>query len=188
MGDSNKVVAMVVEVGEEEKERLIDFDMLCSRVAMNTNNGKWNTLHESYENDDEESGELGGGVFRMWEGDMLDSFDDRRLFLQSSFLDGVAWIKGKFHSYINFKEVRANLVLSLSTKGRLLGIIFELIRQNTNETRRTNMRLIQHYGNLQDQVRLGLVVVMYRRDDDEKPCINNNDSIFEYSAFVINSS
>nr|GEZ95638.1 reverse transcriptase domain-containing protein [Tanacetum cinerariifolium] len=38
------------------------------------------------------------------------------------------------------------------------------------------------------KVRLGLVVVMYRRDDDEKPCINNNDSMFEYSAFVINSS
>ncbi|PWA69761.1 PLAC8 family protein [Artemisia annua] len=88
MGDSSKVVAMVVEVGDEEKERLIDFDMLCSKVAMNSNNGKWNTLHESYENDeyydDEESGELGGGVFRMWEGDMLDCFDDRRLFLQSS--------------------------------------------------------------------------------------------------------
>jgi len=72
-----------------EKERLIDFDTLCSKVAMNSNNGKWNTLHESYENDeyfdDEESGELGGGVFRMWEGDMLaDCFDDRRLFLQSS--------------------------------------------------------------------------------------------------------
>ncbi|GKE60116.1 hypothetical protein Tco_1510483 [Tanacetum coccineum] len=25
-------------------------------------------------------------------------------------------------------------------------------------------------------------------DDDEKPCINNNDSTFEYSTFVINSS
>nr|GEV33162.1 THO complex subunit 6 [Tanacetum cinerariifolium] len=37
-------------------------------------------------------------------------------------------------------------------------------------------------------VRLGLVVVVYRRDDDEKPCINNNDSMFEYSAFVIHSS
>nr|GEZ33604.1 reverse transcriptase domain-containing protein [Tanacetum cinerariifolium] len=32
----------------------------------------------------------------------------------------------------------------------VLGIIFELIRQNTNETRRTNMRLIQHYGKSQD--------------------------------------
>ncbi|GJZ10296.1 hypothetical protein Tco_0545055 [Tanacetum coccineum] len=83
MGDSNKVVAMVVEVGDEEKEWLIGFNMLCSKVAMNSNNGKWNTLHESYEND-EESGELGGGVFRIWEGDMLDCFDDRRLFLQSS--------------------------------------------------------------------------------------------------------
>nr|GEW03750.1 hypothetical protein [Tanacetum cinerariifolium] len=38
------------------------------------------------------------------------------------------------------------------------------------------------------KVRLGLVVVVYRSDDDEKPCINNNDFIFEYSAFVINLS
>nr|GEZ10537.1 zinc finger, CCHC-type [Tanacetum cinerariifolium] len=34
-------------------------DMLCSRVAMNTNNGKWNTLHESYENDDDDDEESG---------------------------------------------------------------------------------------------------------------------------------
>nr|GEX17956.1 reverse transcriptase domain-containing protein [Tanacetum cinerariifolium] len=32
----------------------------------------------------------------------------------------------------------------------VLGIIFVLIRQNTNETRMTNMRLIQHYRKLQD--------------------------------------
>nr|GEY32137.1 ribonuclease H-like domain-containing protein [Tanacetum cinerariifolium] len=44
-----------------------------------------------------------------------------------------------------------NLVIPDVRRGRLLGIIFELIRQNMNETRRTNMRLIQHYGKLQDQ-------------------------------------
>ncbi|GJS58275.1 ribonuclease H-like domain-containing protein [Tanacetum coccineum] len=36
---------------------------------------------------------------------------------------------------VNTGEVRAYLVLSLSTRGRLLGIIFELIRQNKNETK-----------------------------------------------------
>ncbi|KAL8228667.1 hypothetical protein R6Q57_013567 [Mikania cordata] len=80
------MAATVVE--EEEKERLIervavlDFDMLCSTVAMKTNQGKWNKLEEVY---DEDGGDLGGGVFRMWEGDVLHCFDDRRLFLQSSF-------------------------------------------------------------------------------------------------------
>ncbi|KAL7593500.1 uncharacterized protein LOC111906898 [Lactuca sativa] len=90
MADSEKqvgaAVAMVVE--EEEKERLIervpvlDFDILCSTVAMKTNQGKWNKLEENYE---EDGGEFGGGVFRMWEGDLLDCYDDRRLVLQSSF-------------------------------------------------------------------------------------------------------
>lgn len=89
MADSEKqvgaAVAMVVE--EEEKERLIervpvlDFDILCSTVAMKTNQGKWNKLEENYE---EDGGEFGGGVFRMWEGDLLDCYDDRRLVLQSS--------------------------------------------------------------------------------------------------------
>ncbi|KAK9064220.1 hypothetical protein SSX86_015600 [Deinandra increscens subsp. villosa] len=92
MADSEKAAAAAAAmvVGEEEeKERLIervavlDFDMLCSTVAMKTNQGKWNKLEEVY--DEEDGGELGGGVFRMWEGDVLDCFDDHRLVLQSSF-------------------------------------------------------------------------------------------------------
>lgn len=86
MADSDTAV---VVVEEEEKERLIekvavlDFDVLCSTVAMKTNQGKWNKLDEVYDDDDEDGGELGSGVFRMWEGDVLDCFDDRRLVLQS---------------------------------------------------------------------------------------------------------
>nr|XP_043622126.1 uncharacterized protein LOC122593746 [Erigeron canadensis] len=96
MGDSGMVV-MVDE--KEEKERLIevlDFDMLCSRVAMKTNQGKWNNnlqpqedsyYYEEAEEEMEMEMELGlgGGVFRMWEGDLLECFDDKRLLLQSSF-------------------------------------------------------------------------------------------------------
>ncbi|XP_076887614.1 protein PLANT CADMIUM RESISTANCE 7-like isoform X2 [Bidens hawaiensis] len=73
MADSGSSAAAL-----EENERLIDFDKLCSTVAMKTNQGKWNTLEEVYDDD-------GGGVFRMWEGDVLDCFDDRNLVLQSSF-------------------------------------------------------------------------------------------------------
>ncbi|KAM0054361.1 putative PLAC8 motif-containing protein [Helianthus debilis subsp. tardiflorus] len=85
--------AVVVEEKEkekEERERLIervevlDFDKLCSTVAMKTNQGKWSKLEEVYDEEDD-GGELGGGVFRMWEGDVLECFDDRRLLLQSSF-------------------------------------------------------------------------------------------------------
>ncbi|MFS8015319.1 putative PLAC8 motif-containing protein [Helianthus anomalus] len=84
------MAAAVVVVEEEERERLIDrvavldFDKLCSTVAMKTNQGKWNKLEEVY-NEEDDVGELGGGVFRMWEGDVLECFDDRRLLLQSSF-------------------------------------------------------------------------------------------------------
>ncbi|KAK1422639.1 hypothetical protein QVD17_17925 [Tagetes erecta] len=68
----------------EEEERLIEsvaFDVLCSTVAMKTNQGKWNKLDEVYD----DGGEMGSGVFRMWEGDVVDCFDDRRLVLQSLF-------------------------------------------------------------------------------------------------------
>lgn len=65
---------------EEEGQRLIegasivDFDALCSNVA-SQNQGKWRLL-------DEEEGGL-GGVFRMWEGEVLDCFDDRRIAVES---------------------------------------------------------------------------------------------------------
>ncbi|KAI3823921.1 hypothetical protein L1987_05366 [Smallanthus sonchifolius] len=84
MADSGTAVEAA---GEEERlieqVAVLDFDMLCSTVAMKTNQGKWNKLEEIY--DEDGGGELGGGVFRMWEGDVLDCFDDRRLVLQSSF-------------------------------------------------------------------------------------------------------
>ncbi|KAA8519910.1 hypothetical protein F0562_014180 [Nyssa sinensis] len=71
---------------EEEKEKekflegvVLDFDMLCSTVAMQTQ-GKWNKLDN---HKDEVGGEL-GGVLRMWEGELLDCFEDRRVALEST--------------------------------------------------------------------------------------------------------
>ncbi|KAG6392262.1 hypothetical protein SASPL_146476 [Salvia splendens] len=64
-----------------EEVSVLDFDMLCSTVAMQAQQGKWGKL-----NGDEEA-ELGygGGVHRMWEGELFyDCLDDRRLALQSS--------------------------------------------------------------------------------------------------------
>ncbi|GAB4831080.1 hypothetical protein Ancab_005090 [Ancistrocladus abbreviatus] len=69
---------------EEEEERLLggmavlDFDMLCSTVAMQTQ-GKWRLV----ENDSGQEGVEIGGVFRMWEGEILDCFDDRRVAAES---------------------------------------------------------------------------------------------------------
>lgn len=78
-----------IMVGEkEEGERLmegvaiLDFDVLCSTVAMKSQ-GKWRLL-ENEEEEEEEEGEVGGGVFRMWEGEVLDCFDDHRIAIESA--------------------------------------------------------------------------------------------------------
>ncbi|KAH7856432.1 hypothetical protein Vadar_001411 [Vaccinium darrowii] len=76
--------------GEEEGEKLLegvtvlDFDVLCSTVAMQTQQGKWRKLDEFREDVDNGGGEFGSGVLRMWEGEILDCFDDRRVALQSA--------------------------------------------------------------------------------------------------------
>lgn len=79
-------------VDEEETERLIegggmavvDFDVLCSTVALQAE-GRLSKL----QNDDVEFGLDGGelgGVLRLWEGEILDCLDDRRIALQSAWL------------------------------------------------------------------------------------------------------
>lgn len=90
MGDLEKQERAVLDkeaAEEEEKERLVggngmavlDFDMLCSTVALQTQ-GKLQSFQGG------EEGEVGdlGGVFRMWEGELLDCFDDRRIALESA--------------------------------------------------------------------------------------------------------
>ncbi|XVF27753.1 hypothetical protein REPUB_Repub14bG0135900 [Reevesia pubescens] len=75
---------------EEEEERLLDgmsvldFDMLCSTVALQTQ-GKWKKLETTSEECLEQGNSEFGGVFRMWEGEVvLDFFDDRCLALESA--------------------------------------------------------------------------------------------------------
>ncbi|KAI4296591.1 hypothetical protein L6164_036540 [Bauhinia variegata] len=83
MGDLEKQERMLEEAKDGEEEgllegmALLDFDMLCSTVALQTQ-GKWRKL-----GDEEEGGEF-GGVLRMWEGELLDCFDDRRVALESA--------------------------------------------------------------------------------------------------------
>ncbi|XP_071934971.1 uncharacterized protein [Coffea arabica] len=82
------------EKEEEEKESLmekvavLDFDMLCATVAMQSQKGKWDKLNAGENGDEEEDIVVygnGGGVLRMWEGELLyDCFDDRRIALQSA--------------------------------------------------------------------------------------------------------
>lgn len=90
MAEAEKVGAGVKEEKEEEQKFLegvtvLDFDMLCSTVASQTQ-GKWRNL-DTLHRDESQDGVVGaefGGVLRMWEGELVNCFDDRRIALQSA--------------------------------------------------------------------------------------------------------
>lgn len=78
-------------IGEAEEERLLegvamlDFDMLCSTVAMQVQRGKWGNFVNLEGEEGNSSCREGRGAFRMWEGELLnDCLDDRRIALQST--------------------------------------------------------------------------------------------------------
>lgn len=76
------------EEEEEEKERflegmaVLDFDMLCSTVALQTQQGQWRSFGNVPE--EEEGGGEFSGVLRMWEGQVLDCYEDRRIALETA--------------------------------------------------------------------------------------------------------
>ncbi|KAF8409385.1 hypothetical protein HHK36_005460 [Tetracentron sinense] len=84
MADSEKLetaINDVEEVGEEslmEGMAVLDFDMLCATVALQMQ-GKQGVLEQA----DEDGGEF-GGLQRMWEGEVLDCFEDRRIALETA--------------------------------------------------------------------------------------------------------
>lgn len=67
---------------ELEGISVLDFDLLCSTVALQTQ-GKWRKL-ESSEREDGDDDEYGGGVLRLWEGDVMDCLEDRHLCIEST--------------------------------------------------------------------------------------------------------
>ncbi|KAF9590363.1 hypothetical protein IFM89_033889 [Coptis chinensis] len=81
------------ENGEEEEEKkkfimegisVLDFDMLCATVALQAQTGGGFSSREKLDDDYESSGEFGGGVQRMWEGEILDCFEDRRIAVETA--------------------------------------------------------------------------------------------------------
>lgn len=91
MADLEKQDRMVAvdNAEEEEKERflegmsVLDFDMLCSTVALQTQ-GRWTKLETAEGGDVGAEGADFGGVLRMWEGGLLDCLDDRRIAVESA--------------------------------------------------------------------------------------------------------
>ncbi|KAH9611858.1 hypothetical protein KSS87_019537 [Heliosperma pusillum] len=90
MAELGKEMKMGVGFEKEEEEKLIegtsvlDFDVLCSTVVMQSQ-GKWRLFENDEEEEQEECNGGGGGVLRLWEGEVLDCFDDRRIAIQSFF-------------------------------------------------------------------------------------------------------
>ncbi|KAJ4829909.1 hypothetical protein Tsubulata_025138 [Turnera subulata] len=97
IGDLEKQVIIVGGKEEEMEEEVedmsmsvLDFDLLCSTVALQTQ-GKWTRLEADHGGEKDgllgdngnNGGGGGGGVFRMWEGELLDFCDDRRVALES---------------------------------------------------------------------------------------------------------
>ncbi|GAV67419.1 PLAC8 domain-containing protein [Cephalotus follicularis] len=84
MAEMEKKQEKVCEEGEEDKfvegMAVLDFDMLCTTVALQTQGGKWRILGSQ----EDENGVESGAVLRMWEGHVIDFFDDRRLAIESA--------------------------------------------------------------------------------------------------------
>lgn len=77
----------VDEEGERllEGVRVVDFDMLCSTVALQAQKGQWVKLNLNNGDEENVGYDYGGGaVLRMWEGELFcDSLEDRRIAIQS---------------------------------------------------------------------------------------------------------
>ncbi|KAI4365081.1 hypothetical protein MLD38_021100 [Melastoma candidum] len=155
----------------EEKRRLLggvpvlDFDMLCSAMALQTQ-GKWTNLRGC-----EEEGGRGlcpgevGGVLRMWEGEFLDCLEDRRLALQSACCPcyrfgnnmkragfGSSFVQGSFHlvlvscalaNAVAFAVTRRHYFLSLAVIFTLsVGAYQGFFRMQMRK--KFNIKLFQH--------------------------------------------
>ncbi|WOL05213.1 hypothetical protein Cni_G13940 [Canna indica] len=89
-----EVVVVAASYEDEEAEgggltAVLDFDVLCATVALQTQGfsvekqrRKEGTAAE--EEEDEEAGLEFGGVQRMWEGDIVDCFEDRRIAIEAA--------------------------------------------------------------------------------------------------------
>ncbi|XP_061368821.1 cell number regulator 2-like [Gastrolobium bilobum] len=135
MGDLERVVVLEEAKegdGEEEKERLLegmavlDFDMLCSSVALQTAHGTWGKLGGTLGAGDEEQH---GGVLRMWEGELLDCFDDRTIALESACCPCYRFGKNMKRAGFGSCYIQAIVYFLLATGALLNFIAFTVTRR-----------------------------------------------------------
>ncbi|GAB2231472.1 hypothetical protein Droror1_Dr00010480 [Drosera rotundifolia] len=135
----------VEEEEEEEEERLLggmsvlDFDMLCATVALQSQ-GKWRLFDNESGDGDEIGGEF-GGVLRMWEGEVLDCFQDHRIAIESSCCPcyrfgknmrraglGPCWMQGMFYLILAISAALNCIAFMVSRRHRFLylGVAFSI--------------------------------------------------------------
>ncbi|CAJ1936292.1 unnamed protein product [Sphenostylis stenocarpa] len=133
MGDLEKQERVMEE---EERDRLLegvavlDFDVLCSTVAMRAQHGKWGKL-EVEDEQEEEGGEF-GGVLRMWEGEILECFDDHRIALESTCCPCYRFGKNMKRAGFGSCYIQASIYFVLAIGAFLNFIAFAVTRRHCN--------------------------------------------------------
>ncbi|ESW31229.1 hypothetical protein PHAVU_002G220600 [Phaseolus vulgaris] len=123
---------------EEERESLLegvavlDFDVLCSTVALQAGHGKWGKLGVGYDDDDEEEGGQFGGVLRMWEGEILECFDDHRIALESTCCPCYRFGKNMKRAGFGSSYIQAAIYFVLTIGAFLNCIAFAVTRHHCN--------------------------------------------------------
>ncbi|XP_057537381.1 cell number regulator 1 [Amaranthus tricolor] len=137
MGDLMKEEKVGDVYEKEEEERLIervsvlDFDMLCSTVAMQSQ-GKWrlfNNEEEKEEGAEGGEGEYGGGVFRMWEGGILDCLDDHCISIESVCCPCYRFGKNMRRAGLGPCFLQGAVYFLLAVSAFLNGVLFIVIRR-----------------------------------------------------------
>ncbi|XP_057421679.1 cell number regulator 7-like [Lotus japonicus] len=129
MGDLEKQLEKGLDLEVEEKERLLDFDMLCSTVALRAAQGKWGKL-QGEEHEEHNEGGVFGGVLRMWEGDLFDCFDHRRIALESIFCPCYRFGKNMKRAGFGSCYIQAAVYFLLAIGSLISFIAFGVTRRN----------------------------------------------------------
>ncbi|XP_058090794.1 protein PLANT CADMIUM RESISTANCE 8 isoform X1 [Magnolia sinica] len=130
-GVEERTVNAVEEEGEEtilEGMAVLDFDMLCATVAMQTQGilaGKGGKMEG-----EEEGGEF-GGVQRMWEGEVLDCFDDRRIVLETVFCPCYRFGKNMGRAGFGSCFLQGTIYLILAATALLNYVAFGVTRRHS---------------------------------------------------------
>ncbi|KAL4279584.1 hypothetical protein GQ457_03G037310 [Hibiscus cannabinus] len=138
MAEAEKQEKVVVNGGKKEEEEedflsegmtALDFDMLCSTVALQTQ-GKWSKLESAEDPLEQGTGDF-GGVFRMWEGEVvLDFLDDRRLALESACCPCYRFGKNMRRAGFGFCFLQGTIYFILAATAILNFVAFIVTKQN----------------------------------------------------------